>query len=159
MKNNKMDKKKILVLVIGIIGIISLVFGIIYATKSSNNNGGENSGTNSNETNNNENKLPVVKVSGFEISNLEMLKNTPNKVAMGFKIVNISKEKIDNKSLFIKFYEKDKVVHTYEKLITNLNPEDSKYMQVNREFEYKEITKIEFQIGDEVVSLKPTYVD
>lgn len=166
MKNKKIsvkDKKNLLILIIGVVGIIILIFGISYTiNSSSNNNSGENSSTNNNDSNNNENNennLPVVNVSVFEISNLEMLKNTPNKVAMGFKIVNKSKEKIDNKSLFIKFYEKDKLVHTYEKIITDLNSNDSKYMQVNREFEYKEITKIEFQIGDEVVSLKPNYVD
>lgn len=146
------DKKKFFILVLSVIGIICLVLGVIFLN---------NKTTNSNEEpkpNEPSNNAPV-KLSMFEISNLEVLKNTPNRVAMGFKIVNTSKEKIDNKSLFIKYYEKDKLVHTYEKIVTDLEANDSKYMQVNREFEYKEITKIEFQLGDEVVSLIPTFVD
>ena len=144
-------KKKVINILIIIIGII-LIVGAIYliANKDSQDT------NNDNKTNNNKTEEQVNKISTFEISMFEASTSTPNRVDMSFKLENISNETINDKYLNINLYDGDKLIYTYGYKIQNLASKTSIYIEANPEFEYKKVTKYEFSIDEEKIVVEPT---
>lgn len=104
-----------------------------------------------NNTNSKNNPIEEIsKISSFEISLFDATLSK-NKVNMSFKLTNKSKEVINNKCLSINLYNKDKLLYTYDYKITNINANESIYVNANPEFEYDNITKYEFVIDKEKV--------
>ena len=143
-------KKKVINILIMVIGIILIVVGILIANKYSKDT------NNDNKTNNNKTEEKVNKISTFEISMLEASTSTPNRVDMSFKLENISNETINDKYLNINLYDGDKLIHTYGYKIENLASKTSIYIEANPEFEYKKVTKYEFNIDEEKIVVEPT---
>ncbi len=143
-------KKKVINILIMVIGIILIVLGILIANKYSKDT------NNDNKTNNNKTEEKVNKISTFEISMFEASTSTPNRVDMSFKLENISNETINDKYLNINLYDSDKLIHTYAYKIENLASKTSIYIEANPEFEYKKVTKYEFNIDEEKIVVEPT---
>lgn len=143
-------KKKVINILIMVIGIILIVVGILIANKYSKDT------NNDNKTNNNKTEEKVNKISTFEISMFEASTSTPNRVDMSFKLENISNETINDKYLNINLYDGDKLIHTYGYKIENLASKTSIYIEANPEFEYKKVTKYEFSIDEEKIVVEPT---
>lgn len=143
-------KKKVINILIMVIGIILIVLGILIANKYSKDT------NNDNKTNNNKTEEKVNKISTFEISMFEASTSTPNRVDMSFKLENISNETINDKYLNINLYDGDKLIHTYGYKIENLASKTSIYIEANPEFEYKKVTKYEFNIDEEKIVVEPT---
>lgn len=143
-------KKKVINILIMVIGIILIVVGILIANKYSKDT------NNDNKTNNNKTEEKVNKISTFEISMFEASTSTPNRVDMSFKLENISNETINDKYLNINLYDGDKLIHTYGYKIENLASKTSIYIEANPEFEYKKVTKYEFNIDEEKIVVEPT---
>ena len=95
-------KKKVINILIIIIGII-LIVGAIYLIANKN----SQDTNNDNKTNNNNNKTEekINKISNIEISMFEASTSTPNRVDMSFKLENISNETINDKYLNINLYD------------------------------------------------------
>ena len=142
-------KKKVINILIMVIGIILIVLGILIANKNSQD-------TNNDNKNNNKTEEKVNKISTFEISMFEASTSTPNRVDMSFKLENISNETINDKYLNINLYDSDKLIHTYAYKIENLASKTSIYIEANPEFEYKKVTKYEFNIDEEKIVVEPT---
>ena len=162
MKSILENKKKLLIIFLGVAVVIFLVLGIYLLTKKEpDNNNLDNNNNNPPQVGENNNPVQTkpMEISTFEVSNFEVKKNTPNEVNMVFKIVNKSKEDIKGKTLDINMYNKDKLLYTYGYVIEDLKVEEYMYVQANANFEYDKITKFEFQIDDKKVSIDPTYVD
>ena len=146
-------KKKVINILILVIGII-LIVGAIYLIANK-----DSQDTNSdNKTNNNNNKTEekINKISNIEISMFEASTSTPNRVDMRFKLENISNETINDKYLNINLYDDDKLILTYGYKIENLASKTSIYIEANPEFEYKKVTKYEFNIDEEKIVVEPT---
>ena len=139
-----MKNKKIFIILGSLIGVL-LIIACIYliVNKDSGNN------TNPNDNKNNPEEKPS-EISSFEISLFEV-ELSKNKVNMSFKLTNKSKEVINDKYLSINLYNKDKLLYTYDYKITNINANESVYVNANPEFEYDNITKYEFVIDKEKV--------
>lgn len=142
-------KKKVINILIIIIGII-LIVGAIYLIAN------KDSQDTNNDNKNNKTEEKVNKISTFEISMFEASTSTPNRVAMSFKLENISNETINDKYLNINLYDGDKLIYTYGYKIENLASKTSIYIEANPEFEYKKITKYEFSIDEEKIVVEPT---
>lgn len=142
-------KKKVINILIMVIGIILIVVGILIANKYSKD-------TNNDNKTNNKTEEKVNKISTFEISMFEASTSTPNRVDMSFKLENISNETINDKYLNINLYDGDKLIHTYGYKIENLASKTSIYIEANPEFEYKKVTKYEFSIDDSKIVVEPT---
>lgn len=137
-----MKIKKIFILLGSLIGIL-LIIACIYliVNKDSNNK--------LNDNKNNTEEKPS-EISSFEISLFDV-ELDKNKVNMSFKLTNKSKDVINDKYLSINLYNKDKLLYTYDYKITNINANESVYINANPEFEYDNITKYEFVIDKEKV--------
>ncbi len=137
-----MKNKKIFILLGSLIGIL-LIIACIYliVNKDSNNK--------LNDNKNNTEEKPS-EISSFEISLFDV-ELDKNKVNMSFKLTNKSKDVINDKYLSINLYNKDKLLYTYDYKITNINANESVYINANPEFEYDNITKYEFVIDKEKV--------
>lgn len=144
--------------IIKIGGIVLLVVLVISFTFIFLNNH-DKEDNNKNNNNNNQVLNNEVKVSTFDISNLQVQKNTPNKVNMVFKLMNKSDKDILNKTLEINMYQNNKIIYTYHYLIENLKVSEYIYVQANASFNYKKIDKFEFVIDESKVSIEPTYVN
>lgn len=155
MKKINIKNKKVLFSLI--IGFIILIIGIILIFNNIKNDNNEDL-KNNNNTLNQEN-TDLVKIGNFNISNFEVVKNTSNKVGMVFKLTNSGKTDIVNENLDINMYENNKILYTYGYVIEDLKVNEYIYIQANASFNYKEIDKFEFVIGDTKVSVEPTYVD
>ena len=143
--------KKIINILILVIGIILIVGGIyLIANQNSNNN------NNTNRNNNNQTEEQINKISTFEISMFEASTSTPNRVDMSFKLENISDEIINDKYLNINLYDGDKLIYTYGYKIENLASKTSIYIEANPEFEYEKVTKYEFSIDENKIVVEPT---
>ena len=142
-------KKKVINILIMVIGIILIVVGILIANKYSKD-------TNNDNKTNNKTEEKVNKISTFEISMFEASTSTPNRVDMSFKLENTSNETINDKYLNINLYDGDKLIHTYGYKIENLASKTSIYIEANPEFEYKKVTKYEFSIDEEKIVVEPT---
>lgn len=142
-------KKKVINILIIIIGII-LIVGAIYLIAN------KDSQDTNNDNKNNKTEEKVNKISTFEISMFEASTSTPNRVDMSFKLENISNETINDKYLNINLYDGDKLIHTYGYKIENLASKTSIYIEANPEFEYKKVTKYEFSIDDSKIVVEPT---
>ncbi len=136
------DKKKLIIILGSLIGIL-LIIACIYliVNKDSNNK--------LNDNKNNTEEKPS-EISSFEISLFDV-ELDKNKVNMSFKLTNKSKDVINDKYLSINLYNKDKLLYTYDYKITNINANESVYINANPEFEYDNITKYEFVIDKEKV--------
>ena len=143
-------KKKIINILIIVIGII-LIVGSIYLIANKN-----SQDTNNDNKNNNKTEEKVNKISTFEISMFEASTSTPNRVDMSFKLENTSNETINDKYLNINLYDGDKLIYTYGYKIQNLNSKTSIYIEANPVFEYEKVTKYEFSIGEEKIVVEPT---
>lgn len=144
-------KKKVINILILVIGII-LIVGAIYLIANKN----SQDTNNDNKTNNNKTEEKVNKISTFEISMFEASTSTPNRVDMSFKLENISNETINDKYLNINLYDGDKLIYTYGYKIQNLNSKTSIYIEANPVFEYEKVTKYEFSIDEEKIVVEPT---
>ena len=142
-------KKKVINILIIIIGII-LIVGAIYLIAN------KDSQDTNNDNKNNKTEEKVNKISTFEISMFEASTSTPNRVDMSFKLENISNETINDKYLNINLYDGDKLIHTYGYKIQNLASKTSIYIEANPEFEYEKVTKYEFSIDEEKIVVEPT---
>ncbi|MCI5701954.1 MAG: hypothetical protein MR266_04235 [Erysipelotrichaceae bacterium] len=139
------DKKKLIIILGSLIGILLIIACIYLIT-----NKGDSSNNNKQNDNKNNTEEKPSKISSFEISLFEATLNK-NKVDMSFKLTNKSKETINDKYLSINLYNKDKLLYTYDYKITNINANESVYINANPEFEYDNITKYEFVIDKEKV--------
>ena len=137
-----MKNKKIFILLGSLIGIL-LIIACIYLIVNKDSN---------NKLNNNKNNTEEKpsEISSFEISLFDV-ELDKNKVNMSFKLTNKSKDVINDKYLSINLYNKDKLLYTYDYKITNINANESVYINANPEFEYDNITKYEFVIDKEKV--------
>lgn len=142
-------KKKVINILIMVIGII-LIVGAIYLIAN------KDSQDTNNDNKNNKTEEKVNKISTFEISMFEASTSTPNRVDMSFKLENISNETINDKYLNINLYDDDKLIYTYGYKIENLASKTSIYIEANPEFEYKKVTKYEFSIDEEKIGVEPT---
>lgn len=142
-------KKKVINILIIVIGII-LIVGAIYLIAN------KDSQDTNNDNKNNKTEEKVNKISTFEISMFEASTSTPNRVDMSFKLENISNETINDKYLNINLYDDDKLIYTYGYKIENLASKTSIYIEANPEFEYKKVTKYEFSIDEEKIGVEPT---
>lgn len=142
-------KKKVINILIIIIGII-LIVGAIYLIAN------KDSQDTNNDNKNNKTEEKVNKISTFEISMFEASTSTPNRVDMSFKLENTSNETINDKYLNINLYDGDKLIYTYGYKIENLASKTSIYIEANPEFEYKKVTKYEFSIDDSKIVVEPT---
>lgn len=138
-----MKNKKIFIILGSLIGVL-LIIACIYLIANK-----DNSNNKPNDNKNNTWEKPS-KISSFEISLFEV-ELSKNKVNMSFKLTNKSKEVINDKYLSINLYNKDNLLYTYDYKITNINANESVYVNANPEFEYDNITKYEFVIDKEKV--------
>lgn len=152
-----MKKNSKIIKIGGIVLLVVLVISFTFIFL--NNHDKEDNNKNNNNNNNNQVLNNEVKVSTFDISNLQVQKNTPNKVNMVFKLMNKSDKDILNKTLEINMYQNNKIIYTYHYLIENLKVSEYIYVQANASFNYKKIDKFEFVIDESKVSIEPTYVN
>lgn len=139
-----MKNKKIFIILGSLIGVL-LIIACIYLIANK-----DNSNNNKPNDNKNNTEEKPSKISSFEISLFEV-ELSKNKVNMSFKLTNKSKEVINDKYLSINLYNKDNLLYTYDYKITNINANESVYVNANPEFEYDNITKYEFVIDKEKV--------
>lgn len=149
-----MKKNSKIIKIGGIVLLVVLVISFTFIFLNNHDKEDNNKNNNNNQVLNNE-----VKVSTFDISNLQVQKNTPNKVNMVFKLMNKSDKDILNKTLEINMYQNNKIIYTYHYLIENLKVSEYIYVQANASFNYKKIDKFEFVIDESKVSIEPTYVN
>lgn len=160
MKDILKNKKKMLIITLVAIVVIFLGVAVFLLTRNdSNSNSLGNNNPGQVEGNTNLPQTKPTEVSTFEVSNFKVKKNTPNEVNMVFVITNKSKEDILEKTLKVNMYDSEKLIYTYNRIISNLKVEEYIYIQANARFEYDKVTKFEFQIDDSKATIKPTYVD
>ena len=139
------DKKKLIIILGSLIGILLIIACIYLIT-----NKGDSSNNNKQNDNKNNTEEKPSEISSFEISLFDV-ELDKNKVNMSFKLTNKSKDVINDKYLSINLYNKVKLLYTYDYKITNINANESVYINSNPEFEYDNITKYEFVIDKEKV--------
>lgn len=133
-----MKSKKIIALIILLLGIIMITFGI--TNFSSKNNNIDNSS---------QDDLKI------RITNFRVNMNN-NIVNLSFNISN-GEEPLKEQPLKLNFYENNNIVYTYEYSIKKLKSLEQLKVETNLEFEYKEITKYEFVINNTKFNMNPYF--
>ena len=124
-----MKSKKIIALIILLLGIIMITFGIINFSSKNNN------------IDNSSQEDLKIKITNFRVN----MNN--NIVNLSFNISNDEKP-LKEQPLKLNFYENDNIVYVYEYSIDELETFAEIKVEANLEFEYKEITKYEFVINN-----------
>ena len=133
-----MKSKKIIALIILLLGIIMITFGIInFSSK------------NNNIDNSSQDNLKI------RITNFRVNMNN-NIVNLSFNISN-GEEPLKEQPLKLNFYENDNIVYVYEYSIDELETLGEIKVEANLEFEYKEITKYEFVINNTKFNMNPYF--
>ena len=133
-----MKSKKIIALIILLLGIIMITFGIInFSSK------------NNNIDNSSQDDLKI-KITNFRVN----MNN--NIVNLSFNISNDEKP-LKEQPLKLNFYENDNIVYVYEYSIDELETFGEIKVEANLEFEYKEITKYEFVINNTKFNMNPYF--
>lgn len=133
-----MKSKKIIALIILLLGIIMITFGIInFSSK------------NNNIDNSSQDDLKI-KITNFRVN----MNN--NIVNLSFNISNDEKP-LKEQPLKLNFYENDNIVYVYEYSIDELETFGEIKVEANLEFDYTEITKYEFVINNTKFYMNPYF--
>ena len=133
-----MKSKKIIALIILLLGIIMITFGIInFSSK------------NNNIDNSSQDDLKI-KITNFRVN----MNN--NIVNLSFNISNDEKP-LKEQPLKLNFYENDNIVYVYEYSIDELETFAEIKVEANLEFDYTEITKYEFVINNTKFNMNPYF--
>lgn len=133
-----MKSKKIIALIILLLGIIMITFGIInFSSK------------NNNIDNSSQDNLKI-KITNFRVN----MNN--NIVNLSFNISNDEKP-LKEQPLKLNFYENDNIVYVYEYSIDELETFGEIKVEANLEFDYTEITKYEFVINNTKFYMNPYF--
>lgn len=133
-----MKSKKIIALIILLLGIIMITFGIInFSSK------------NNNIDNSSQDDLKI------RITNFRVNMNN-NIVNLSFNISNDEKP-LKEQPLKLNFYENDNIVYVYEYSIDELETFGEIKVEANLEFDYTEITKYEFVINNTKFNMNPYF--
>lgn len=133
-----MKSKKIIALIILLLGIIMITFGIInFSSK------------NNNIDNSSQDDLKI------RITNFRVNMNN-NIVNLSFNISNDEKP-LKEQPLKLNFYENDNIVYVYEYSIDELETFGEIKVEANLEFDYTEITKYEFVINNTKFYMNPYF--
>lgn len=133
-----MKSKKIIALIILLLGIIMITFGIInFSSK------------NNNIDNSSQDDLKI-KITNFRVN----MNN--NIVNLSFNISNDEKP-LKEQPLKLNFYENDNIVYVYEYSIDELETFGEIKVEANLEFDYTEITKYEFVINNTKFNMNPYF--
>lgn len=133
-----MKSKKIIALIILLLGIIMITFGIInFSSK------------NNNIDNSSQDDLKI-KITNFRVN----MNN--NIVNLSFNISNDEKP-LKEQPLKLNFYENDNIVYVYEYSIDELESFAEIKVEANLEFDYTEITKYEFVINNTKFNMNPYF--
>ncbi len=133
-----MKSKKIIALIILLLGIIMITFGIINFSSKNNN------------IDNSSQEDLKIKITNFRVN----MNN--NIVNLSFNISNDEKP-LKEQPLKLNFYENDNIVYVYEYSIDELETFAEIKVEANLEFEYKEITKYEFVINNTKFNMNPYF--
>jgi len=151
----KNKTKKILSLLILLVGIILLVVSTILFLKDKDNNSNnnntnntcsDNNCNNNNQNNNNENNIENKK--DLEIENLCVTKQEDEIIKVIYNLVNNKEVKINNQKMYINFYNNEKLLYEYEYDIDEMNINETITVDVMLDVKYSEITKYEFVFQD-----------
>lgn len=133
-----MKSKKIIALIILLLGIIMITFGIINFSSKNNN------------IDNSSQEDLKIKITNFRVN----MNN--NIVNLSFNISNDEKP-LKEQPLKLNFYENDNIVYVYEYSIDELETFAEIKVEANLEFDYTEITKYEFVINNTKFHMNPYF--
>ena len=149
----KQKSKKIISLIILVLGITLIVTGIILVKNNkvpTNNNFPSENGDND--------KLNQAQQPILEIQNFTIDKNIENEIRLSFDILNDNDKENSTKKIYINFYDGDKILFTFEYAIEkSMVADERRNVEGILSFEYQNITKYELVINDVKKELEPIY--
>ena len=138
--------KLIISLILLIIGIILIILAVLKNkdnNQSSNNKPGE------------DNTTQII----YNFPNFIIDNTNENEKKLSLDIQNNSENIIDEKKIYLNFYQKKDLIYTYEYSVPKLNPFDTITINVTLSFEYDYIDRYEFLVDGQKKEIEPFIIN